>query len=160
MSSLLQIRDVPEEARRGLKARAAARGQSLNAYLLDIIERETARPTVAEVLDRAAQRAERANASAAEGQLPTCRKGGRCDGWTLYTAWADGPHLSMLVSRARVVTLADDTQFAVATGYTDAQRNRRTHIGSVITFRYQELIDRSEPRFSSLVRVRTDASVA
>ncbi len=66
MSSLLQIRDVPEEARRGLKARAAARGQSLNAYLLDIIERETARPTVAEVLDRAAQRAERANASVAE----------------------------------------------------------------------------------------------
>jgi len=66
MSSLLQIRDVPEEARRGLKARAAVRGQSLNAYLLDIIERETARPTVAEVLDRAAQRAERANASAAE----------------------------------------------------------------------------------------------
>lgn len=62
----MQIRDVPEEARRGLKARAAARGQSLNAYLLDIIERETARPTVAEVLDRAAQRAERANASAAE----------------------------------------------------------------------------------------------
>ncbi len=66
MSSLLQIRDVPEEARRGLKARAAARGQSLNAYLLDVIERETARPTVAEVLDRAARRAERANASAAE----------------------------------------------------------------------------------------------
>jgi plasmid stability protein len=65
MGSLLQIRDVPEEARRGLKARAAARGQSLNAYLLDIIERETARPTVAGVLDRAAQRAERANASAA-----------------------------------------------------------------------------------------------
>lgn len=66
MSALLQIRDVPEEARRGLKARAAARGQSLNAYLLDIIERETGRPTVAEVLDRAAQRAERANASAGE----------------------------------------------------------------------------------------------
>lgn len=66
MGSLLQIRDVSEEARRGLKARAAARGQSLNAYLLDIIERETARPTVAEVLDRAARRAERATASAAE----------------------------------------------------------------------------------------------
>lgn len=66
MSSLLQIREVPEEARRGLKARAAARGQSLNAYLLDIIDREVGRPTVAEVLDRAAQRAERATASAAE----------------------------------------------------------------------------------------------
>jgi plasmid stability protein len=66
MSSLLQIRDVPEEARRGLKARAAARGQSLNSYLLDIIDREVGRPTVAEVLDRAAQRAERATISAAD----------------------------------------------------------------------------------------------
>ena len=66
MGSLLQIRDVPEEARRGLKARAAARGQSLNSYLLDIIDREVGRPTVAEVLDRAAQRAERATISAAD----------------------------------------------------------------------------------------------
>src|SRR5674536_126086 len=43
MGSLLQIRDVPDEARRALKARAAARGQSLNAYLLDMINREVAR---------------------------------------------------------------------------------------------------------------------
>lgn len=64
MGSLLQIRDVPERARRGLKARAAARGQSLNAYLLDVIDREVARPTVAEVLERAAGRSERASASA------------------------------------------------------------------------------------------------
>lgn len=66
MGSLLQIRDVPEEARRGLKARAAARGQSLNAYLLDMIGREVSRPTVAEVMERAAQRAERATASAVD----------------------------------------------------------------------------------------------
>jgi len=66
MSSLLQVRDVPEEARRGLKARAAARGQSLNSYLLELIEREVSRPTVAEVLERAAQRAERATASAVD----------------------------------------------------------------------------------------------
>ncbi len=66
MGSLLQIRDVPEHARRGLKARAAARGQSLNSYLLDVIEREVARPTVAEVLDRASQRAERSAASAVD----------------------------------------------------------------------------------------------
>lgn len=66
MSSLLQIRDVPEEARRSLKARAAARGQSLNAYLLDLINREVARPTVAEVLQRAEQRAERAKTSAVD----------------------------------------------------------------------------------------------
>lgn len=66
MGSLLQIRDVPEEARRGLKARAAARGQSLNSYLLDIIDREVSRPTVAEVLERAAQRADHATASATD----------------------------------------------------------------------------------------------
>jgi len=66
MSSLLQVRGVPDEARRVLKARAASRGKSLNAYLLEVIEREVSRPTVAEVLQRAAQRAERASASAVD----------------------------------------------------------------------------------------------
>jgi len=64
MASLLQIRNVPDEARRALKARAAARGESLNAYLLKLIDREVARPTVGDVLDRAARRAERADVSA------------------------------------------------------------------------------------------------
>ena len=66
MGSLLQIRNVPDEARRALKARAAARGESLNAYLLNLLDREIARPTVAEVLDRAARRHERAAASAVD----------------------------------------------------------------------------------------------
>ena len=66
MGSLLQIRDVPEESRRELKSRAAARGQALNAFLLELIDREVGRPTVAEVLDRAARRSERATASAQE----------------------------------------------------------------------------------------------
>lgn len=66
MSSLLQIRNVPDEARRALKARAADRGESLNAYLLNLLNREVARPTVAEVLDRAARRSERAAASAVD----------------------------------------------------------------------------------------------
>jgi len=64
MASLLQIRNVPDEARRALKARAAARGESLNAFLLKLIDREVARPTVGDVLDRAARRAERADVSA------------------------------------------------------------------------------------------------
>ena len=64
MASLLQIRVVPDQTRRELKARAAARGQSLNAYLLELVDREVARPTVAEVLRRAGQRAERATGSA------------------------------------------------------------------------------------------------
>ena len=64
MGSLLQIRDVPDRVRRRLKARAAERGQSLNAFLLDLFDQEVARPTRAEVLQRAAERAERATASA------------------------------------------------------------------------------------------------
>lgn len=66
MGSPLQIRNVPQEERRKLKARAAARGESLNAYLLDVISREVARPTVREVLDRAARRSERAATSAVD----------------------------------------------------------------------------------------------
>jgi len=64
MASLLQIRDVPEDVRRALKARAAGQGESLNSYLLELIARDVARPTVAEVLQRAARRTERADASA------------------------------------------------------------------------------------------------
>ena len=64
VSALLQIRNVPDDARRILKARAAARGESLNTYLLRLLEREAERPTVAEVLDRAGRRSERAAASA------------------------------------------------------------------------------------------------
>jgi plasmid stability protein len=64
LPSLLQIRNVPEATRRALKARAAARGESLNSYLLALLGREVAQPTVAEVLERAARRAERAEVSA------------------------------------------------------------------------------------------------
>lgn len=63
---LLQIRDVPEGTRRVLKARAAARGQSLNAYLLDLIDREVAQPTIADVLQRAAARSEKVDVNVAE----------------------------------------------------------------------------------------------
>lgn len=66
MSSLLQIRNVPEDTRRALKARAAARGESLNAYLLDLVTREVARPTVGEVLERAARRTEHATVTAVD----------------------------------------------------------------------------------------------
>lgn len=66
MNSLVQIRNVPEETRRVLKARAAARGESLNSYLLDVLVREAAQPTVAEVLERAARRAEQSSSSAVQ----------------------------------------------------------------------------------------------
>lgn len=66
MSSLLQIRNVPEDTRRALKARAAARGESLNSYLLRLVCQEATRPTVAEVLERAARRTEQSETSAVE----------------------------------------------------------------------------------------------
>lgn len=61
----MQVRNVPDETRRTLKARAAARGESLNAYVLDVLTREVARPTVAEVLERAAARSEQTPVSSA-----------------------------------------------------------------------------------------------
>lgn len=64
MASLLQVRNVPDDIRRALKARAAASGKSLNSYVLSVLERDVARPTVRDVLARAAGRAEHASASA------------------------------------------------------------------------------------------------
>ena len=64
--ALVQVRDVSEAVRRVLKARAAARGQSLNAYLLDLLERDAARPAVSDVLERAARRAGTATTSAVD----------------------------------------------------------------------------------------------
>ncbi|HEY9350283.1 MAG TPA: hypothetical protein VIP75_06280 [Acidothermales bacterium] len=82
MVSLLQIRDVPDELRRVLKARAAARGQSLNSFLLEVLSRELSRPSVAEVLDRAAQRAEQATGSSVEAIREAREERDReMDGW-------------------------------------------------------------------------------
>ncbi|HXS65520.1 MAG TPA: antitoxin [Streptosporangiaceae bacterium] len=49
----LTIRDVSDDAVRTMKIRAAQAGQSLQAYLRSLIEREAARPTVAEAVERA-----------------------------------------------------------------------------------------------------------
>jgi DNA ligase-1 len=55
------------------------------------------------------------------------------------------------------VELPDGTPFSVGTGFSDAQRENPPAVGSVITFRYQELSDRGVPRFPSFVRARRDA---
>jgi DNA ligase-1 len=60
---------------------------------------------------------------------------------------------------ALLVQLADGTKFAVGTGFSDAQRGAPPPIGSVITFRYQELSDGGVPRFPSFVRLRNDLQV-
>jgi DNA ligase-1 len=57
---------------------------------------------------------------------------------------------------ALLVALANGTQFSVGTGFSDAHREKPPLIGSVITFRYQELTDGGVPRFPSFVRERRD----
>jgi DNA ligase 1 len=58
------------------------------------------------------------------------------------------------------VELPDGTTFSIGTGLSDAERDRPPAIGSVVTFRYQELSDRGVPRFPSFVRVRSEAAPA
>lgn len=52
MSRMIQLRNVPEELHRKLKARAAQAGKSLSAYLLEQIRREAERPTTEELITR------------------------------------------------------------------------------------------------------------
>ena len=49
---LLQIRDVPDEVHRTLKARAAASGVSLSEYVRTVLARAAARPTPEELAAR------------------------------------------------------------------------------------------------------------
>ena len=57
---------------------------------------------------------------------------------------------------ALLVELQDGTPFAVGTGLSDAERDAPPAIGTIITFRYQELSDGGVPRFPSYVGVRHD----
>jgi DNA ligase len=57
---------------------------------------------------------------------------------------------------ALLVRLADGTEFAVGTGFTDKERGAPPPVGSIITFRYQELSNAGVPRFPSYVGVRID----
>jgi antitoxin FitA len=54
----LQIRDVPEAVRDALVAQAKARGQSLQAFLLDLVEREASRSRNAAILGLFADRSD------------------------------------------------------------------------------------------------------
>jgi antitoxin FitA len=56
MSKMIQIRHVPDDVHRKLKARAALAGMSLSEYLLAEARRALERPTGAEILDRIARR--------------------------------------------------------------------------------------------------------
>jgi plasmid stability protein len=52
MSSMVQVRNVPGELHRRLKARAAIEGLSMSDYVLRELRKALDRPTRQEVLDR------------------------------------------------------------------------------------------------------------
>jgi plasmid stability protein len=56
MSKMIQMRHVPDELHRKLKARAVMEGLSLSDYLVREMRRLADRPTVAELRTRIAQR--------------------------------------------------------------------------------------------------------
>jgi len=57
MSTMIQLRHVPDDLHRKLKARAANAGMSLSDYLLREIRDIAERPTIAELRARLASRA-------------------------------------------------------------------------------------------------------
>ncbi len=56
MSTMVQIRNMPAEMHRVLKARAALEGMSLSDYLLRELRSSVERPTVSEIRSRLAER--------------------------------------------------------------------------------------------------------
>jgi plasmid stability protein len=56
MSTMIQIRNVPDPIHRTLKARAAEEGLSLSDYLLRELRQIAARPTPAQMLERLSAR--------------------------------------------------------------------------------------------------------
>lgn len=62
----LQIRSVPDDLHRRLKARAAQRGQSLSEYAIEILRRAADTPTVEELTERIRSRGAAGDASTAE----------------------------------------------------------------------------------------------
>jgi len=70
----------------------------------------------------------------------------------------EGKHAGRL--GALLVEMPDGKRFSVGTGFSDAERERPPSIGSLITYRYQELTDRGVPRFPTFLRVRSDLNPA
>jgi plasmid stability protein len=56
MSTMVQIRNVPDEFHRRLKARAAMEGMSMSDYILREVGKSLERPTRQEVLERLRKR--------------------------------------------------------------------------------------------------------
>jgi hypothetical protein len=73
----ITIRDVPKPVRDSLAAKAAARGQSMQQYLLAELARLAGRPTNREILERAQERAKRLGISVTTEQILSAIREGR-----------------------------------------------------------------------------------
>ena len=61
---------------------------------------------------------------------------------------------------ALLVELQDGTGFSLGTGFSDAERVDPPPVGSMVTFRYQELTDAGVPRFPSFLRIYEEIAPA
>jgi DNA ligase-1 len=57
---------------------------------------------------------------------------------------------------ALLVRMASGAEFAIGTGFSDKERETPPGVGTVVTFRYQELSEGGVPRFPSYVGVREE----
>lgn len=55
-AEVFQVRDVPAEDARAIRARAKSRNMSLSSYLRELIHEDASRPSMAEALARIASR--------------------------------------------------------------------------------------------------------
>jgi DNA ligase-1 len=55
---------------------------------------------------------------------------------------------------ALLLALPDGRQFALGTGFTDAQRADPPAVGAIVTYRYRDRTPRGLPRFAAFVRVQ------
>lgn len=55
-TEILQVRDVPGEDARAIRARAKSRNMSLSSYLRELIHEDASRPSMTEALARIASR--------------------------------------------------------------------------------------------------------
>ena len=60
------------------------------------------------------------------------------------------------VTGALRLRTADGREFAVGTGFTDAQRQNPPALGTTVTYRYRDLTNSGLPRFASFLRVRQE----
>ncbi len=76
MGVLVQVRDVPEDVHRALKARAAASGTSLSEYLRTVLARAAQRPTPRELAARVGTRGHVIRDEPSERSVRRLREGG------------------------------------------------------------------------------------